>query len=95
VPLSDIVILKSAFNDYCLSAIDSWQELAGHGGQSGILLGDLFIKNQYVVYDYEKEQIGFAEKVDMAPGGINLNAKNTAGSGWDALRAKPWLVGGA
>ncbi|KAH7028696.1 aspartic peptidase domain-containing protein [Linnemannia elongata] len=87
VPLSDIVILKSAFNDYCLSAIDSWQELAGHGGQSGILLGDLFIKNQYVVYDYEKEQIGFAEKVDMAPGGINLNAKNTAGSGWDALRA--------
>jgi gastricsin/saccharopepsin/pepsin A len=34
VPLSDIVILKSAFNNYCLSAIDSWQELAGHGGQS-------------------------------------------------------------
>ncbi|KAF8946308.1 hypothetical protein BGZ47_000854 [Haplosporangium gracile] len=87
VPLSDIVILKSAFNDYCLSAIDSWQELAGHGGQSGILLGDLFIKNQYVVYDYVKQQIGFAEKVDMAPGGINLNAKNTAGGGWSNVRA--------
>ncbi|KAG0276897.1 hypothetical protein BGZ95_006872 [Linnemannia exigua] len=86
VPLSDIVILKSAFNGYCLSAIDSWQELAGHGGQSGILLGDLFIKNQYVVYDYEKEQIGFATKVDIAPGGIGLNAKNTAGSGLDNLR---------
>ncbi|KAF9538480.1 hypothetical protein EC957_006713 [Mortierella hygrophila] len=87
VPLSDIVILKSAFNNYCLSAIDSWQELAGHGGQSGILLGDLFVKNQYVVYDYQKEQIGFAEKVDMAPGGINLNAKSIAGPGRDALWA--------
>ncbi|KAF9125403.1 Leucine aminopeptidase 1, partial [Mortierella sp. 14UC] len=86
VPLSDIVILKSAFNGYCLSAIDSWQELAGHGGQSGILLGDLFIKNQYVVYDYEKKQIGFATKVDIAPGGIGLNAKNTAGSRLESLR---------
>ncbi|KAF9096332.1 hypothetical protein BGX29_008617 [Mortierella sp. GBA35] len=87
VPLSDIVILKSAFNGYCLSAIDSWQELAGHGGQSGILLGDLFIKNQYVVYDYEKERIGFAQKVDIAPSGIGLNVKNIAGSGLEALRA--------
>ncbi|KAG0378266.1 hypothetical protein BGX24_004325 [Mortierella sp. AD032] len=86
VPLSDIVILKSAFNGYCLSAIDSWQELAGHGSQSGILLGDLFIKNQYVVYDYDKQKIGFATKVDIAPGGIGLNAKNTAGSGLDRLR---------
>ncbi|KAF9932795.1 hypothetical protein FBU30_007302 [Linnemannia zychae] len=85
VPLSDIVILKSAFNGYCLSAIDSWQELPGHGGQSGILLGDLFIKNQYVVYDYEKRQIGFAEKVDIAPGGIGLNAKSTAGSGYKTI----------
>ncbi|KAG0348418.1 hypothetical protein BGZ54_004625, partial [Gamsiella multidivaricata] len=82
VPISDIVILKSEYNGYCLSAIDSWQELAGHGSQSGILLGDLFIKNQYVVYDYGKKQIGFATKVDNAPGGIGLNAKGTAGSGW-------------
>jgi len=34
VPISDIVILKSEYNGYCLSAIDSWGELAGHGGQS-------------------------------------------------------------
>ncbi|KAG0017568.1 hypothetical protein BGZ80_008156 [Entomortierella chlamydospora] len=33
VPISDIVILKSAYNGYCLSAIDSWGELAGHGSQ--------------------------------------------------------------
>ncbi|KAF9954100.1 hypothetical protein BGZ65_004239, partial [Modicella reniformis] len=83
VPISDIVILKSEYNGYCLSAIDSWQELPGHGSQSGILLGDLFIKNQYVVYDYEnKPRIGFATKVETAPGGIGLNVKNTAGAGW-------------
>ncbi|KAF8936829.1 hypothetical protein BGZ58_003634 [Dissophora ornata] len=81
VPISDIVILKSEYNGYCLSAIDSWQELAGHGSQSGILLGDLFIKNQYVVFDYSKPQIGFATKVDTAPSGIGLNAKSTAGAG--------------
>ncbi|KAF9902582.1 hypothetical protein BX616_001885 [Lobosporangium transversale] len=85
VPLSDIVIVKSEYNGYCLSAIDSWQELPGHGSQSGILLGDLFIKNQYVVYDYEKRQIGFATKVHTAPGGIGLNAKGTAGMGWKGL----------
>ncbi|KAG0322621.1 hypothetical protein BGZ99_003225, partial [Dissophora globulifera] len=82
VPISDIVILKSEYNGYCLSAIDSWQELPGHGSQSGMLLGDLFVKNQYVVYDYGKQQIGFATKVESAPGGIGLNAKGTAGSGW-------------
>ncbi|KAF9352107.1 hypothetical protein BGX26_010018 [Mortierella sp. AD094] len=82
VPLSDIVILKSEYNGYCLSAIDSWQELDGHGSQSGILLGDLFIKNQYVVYDYDKKQIGFATKVNTAPSGIGLSAQNAAGSKW-------------
>ncbi|KAF9185761.1 hypothetical protein BGZ51_002104 [Haplosporangium sp. Z 767] len=81
VPISDIVILKSGYNGYCLSAIDSWQELEGHGGQAGILLGDLFIKNQYVVYDYGKRRIGFAKKVETAPGGIGLNAKGAAGGG--------------
>lgn len=39
-----------------------------------------------MVYDYEREQIGFAEKVDVAPGGIGLNAQNTAGSVLDAVR---------
>ncbi|KAG0047733.1 hypothetical protein BGZ83_007251 [Gryganskiella cystojenkinii] len=82
VPISDIVILKSEYNGYCLSAIDSWGEYAGHGGQSGLLLGDLFIKNQYVVFDYTPNpspRIGFAKKVENAPGGIGLNSKN-AGS---------------
>ncbi|KAG0204258.1 hypothetical protein BGX28_003753 [Mortierella sp. GBA30] len=85
VPISDIVILKSEYNGYCLSSIDSWQELAGHGGQSGILLGDLFIKNQYVIFDYGNRQIGLAKKVETSPGGIGLNAKGTAGSGLKAL----------
>ncbi|KAF9353874.1 hypothetical protein BGX26_008373 [Mortierella sp. AD094] len=76
VPISDIVILKSAYNGYCLSAVDSWGELAGHGSQARILLGDLFIKNQYVVYDYGNRQIGFAEKVDAVTGGIGLNSQN-------------------
>ncbi|KAK3827876.1 MAG: aspartic peptidase domain-containing protein [Benniella sp.] len=86
VPISDIVILKSEYNEYCLSAIDSWQELPGHGSQSAILLGDLFIKNHYVVFDYGKNndgpRIGFATKVDNLPGGIGLNTKNVAGAGW-------------
>ncbi|KAF9112517.1 hypothetical protein BGX27_003237 [Mortierella sp. AM989] len=85
VPISDIVILKSEYNGYCLSAIDSWQELQGHGSQSGILLGDLFIKNQYVVYDYGNQKIGFATKVNTAPGGIGLNAKSAAESRWRGL----------
>ncbi|KAI1313038.1 hypothetical protein EDD11_002743 [Mortierella claussenii] len=85
VPISDIVILMSEYNGYCLSAVDSWQELPGHGSQSGILLGDLFIKNQYVVYDYDKKQVGFATKVDTAPGGIGLNAKGAAGSDWKGM----------
>ncbi|KAG0220798.1 hypothetical protein BGX31_010521 [Mortierella sp. GBA43] len=85
VPISDIVILKSEYNSYCLSAIDSWQELPGHGSQSGILLGDLFIKNQYVIYDYGNRKIGLATKVENAPEGIGLNAKNTAGTGWRHL----------
>lgn len=38
-----------------------------------------------MVYDYEKELIGFAEKVNAAPGGIRLNAQNTAGSGLDSV----------
>ncbi|KAG9322322.1 hypothetical protein KVV02_001614 [Mortierella alpina] len=87
VPLSDIVILRSEYNGYCLSAVDSWQELPGHGGQSGILLGDLFIKNQYVVFDYTKKQVGFAKKVETVPGGIGLNAKGTAGAGLKGLIA--------
>ncbi|KAF9585103.1 hypothetical protein BGW38_003884 [Lunasporangiospora selenospora] len=78
VPLSDIIILKSAYNGNCLSAIDSWAELPGHSSQLGILLGDLFIKNQYVVYNYSKRRIGFATKVEMVPGGIGLNAKGSA-----------------
>ncbi|KAF9995510.1 hypothetical protein BGZ79_010802 [Entomortierella chlamydospora] len=82
VPLSDIVILKSEYNGYCLSAIDSWQELDGQGSQSGILLGDLFIKNQYVVYDYDKKRIGFATKVNTASAGIGLSARNAAVSKW-------------
>ena len=49
--------------------------------KQGMLLGDLFIKNQYVVYDYGKQQIGFATKVESAPSGIGLNAKSTAGTG--------------
>ncbi|KAF9954606.1 hypothetical protein BGZ72_004450 [Mortierella alpina] len=85
VPISDIVILRSEYNGYCLSAVDSWQELPGHGGQSGILLGDLFIKNQYVVFDYTKKQVGFAKKVETAPGGIGLNAKGAAGAGLKKL----------
>ncbi|KAG0093677.1 hypothetical protein BGZ92_003579 [Podila epicladia] len=92
VPISDIVILKSEYNGYCMSAVDSWSELAGHGGQSGILLGDLFIKNQYVVYDYQKRQIGFAEKVQLPAGGIGLNAKG-AGAGYkDALKSNQWSI---
>ncbi|CAO3566993.1 unnamed protein product [Mortierella alpina] len=87
VPLSDIVILRSEYNGYCLSAVDSWQELPGHGGQSGILLGDLFIKNQYVVFDYTKKQVGFAKKIESVPGGIGLNAKGTAGAGLNELIA--------
>jgi len=43
------------------------------------LLGDLFIKNQYVVYDYGKRQIGFAQKVENVSGGIGLNSQNAAG----------------
>ncbi|KAF9197637.1 hypothetical protein BGZ49_001842 [Haplosporangium sp. Z 27] len=82
VPISDIVIQKSAYNGYCLSAIDSWVELPGHGSQSGILLGDLFIKNQYVVYDYDKQRMGFATKVNNAPNGIGLNTKNMELSKW-------------
>ncbi|KAF9200387.1 hypothetical protein BGZ59_003328, partial [Podila verticillata] len=90
VPISDIVILKSEYNSYCMSAVDSWSELAGHGGQSGILLGDLFIKNQYVVYDYQKRRIGFAEKVQLPAGGIGLNAKG-AGAGFkDCLKSSQW-----
>ncbi|KAF9571419.1 Leucine aminopeptidase 1 [Mortierella alpina] len=80
VPLSDIVILTSEYKGYCLSIIDSWKEVDGHSGQSGILLGDLFIKNQYVVFDYGKRRIGFAQKVDTAPGGIGLNAKGAGAS---------------
>ncbi|KAF9929348.1 hypothetical protein BGZ67_006384 [Mortierella alpina] len=80
VPLSDIVILTSEYKGYCLSIIDSWKEVDGHSSQSGILLGDLFIKNQYVVFDYGKRRIGFAQKVDTAPGGIGLNAKGTGAS---------------
>ncbi|KAF9967294.1 hypothetical protein BGZ70_010048 [Mortierella alpina] len=88
VPISDIVILRSEYNGYCLSAVDSWQELPGHGGQSGILLGDLFIKNQYVVFDYSKKQVGFAKKVETVPGGIGLNAKGIAGAGlYDLIAA--------
>ncbi|OAQ26590.1 acid protease [Linnemannia elongata AG-77] len=81
VPLSDIVILESGFKGICLSAIDSWSEATnGHSGESQILLGDLFIKNHYVVYDYTDRQIGFAQKVPEAPGGIGLNAQNSAPS---------------
>ncbi|KAF9432318.1 hypothetical protein BGZ76_010971 [Entomortierella beljakovae] len=40
VPISDIVILKSAYNGYCLSAVDSWSDLAGHGDQ-GVSAGSL------------------------------------------------------
>ncbi|KAG0338794.1 hypothetical protein BG004_007085, partial [Podila humilis] len=68
VPISDIVILQSAFNKYCMSAVDSWSELPGHGGQS------------YVVYDYKNRKIGFAKKVELSSGGIGLNVKN-AGAG--------------
>ncbi|KAG0377672.1 hypothetical protein BGX24_005674 [Mortierella sp. AD032] len=78
VPLSDIVILDSGFQGYCLSAIDTWSEITGRDSQSQILLGDLFIKNQYVVYDYGNHSIGFAEKVPVAPGGIGLSAQNSA-----------------
>ncbi|KAF9426954.1 hypothetical protein BGZ76_002530 [Entomortierella beljakovae] len=87
VPISDIVIAKSAYNGYCLSAIDSWQDLPGHGSQNVILLGDLFIKNQYVVYDYGygNRKIGFAKKVEYATGGIGLNAKNSGESKWNNL----------
>ncbi|KAF9209814.1 1,3-beta-glucanosyltransferase [Haplosporangium sp. Z 27] len=85
VPISDIVILKSAYNGYCLSAVDSWDDLAGHGSQGGILLGDLFIKNHFVVYDYGNRQIGFAEKVDQVPGGIGLNSQNTGHGKKEAL----------
>ncbi|KAG0362262.1 hypothetical protein BG005_006248 [Podila minutissima] len=92
VPISDIVILKSEYNGYCMSAVDSWSELAGHGGQSGILLGDLFIKNQYVVYDYQNRQIGFAEKLQLPAGGIGLNAKG-AGTGYkDTLKSNQWSI---
>ncbi|KAF9574849.1 hypothetical protein BGW38_008282, partial [Lunasporangiospora selenospora] len=80
VPLSDIVILRSAFKGMCLSAIDSWSESGDYGGQSGILLGDLFIKNQYIVYDYGKKQIGFAEKVELPSRGLGLNANGEARS---------------
>ncbi|KAF9110156.1 hypothetical protein BGX27_006721 [Mortierella sp. AM989] len=85
VPISDIVILKSAYNGYCLSAVDSWGELAGHGSQPGILLGDLFIKNQYVVYDYGNKQIGFAQKVETVPEGIGLSSQNAGLGGKEAL----------
>ncbi|KAF9932782.1 hypothetical protein FBU30_007289 [Linnemannia zychae] len=79
VPLADIVILKSGFNGKCYSAIDSWSEaVQGHSSETQIVLGDLFIKNQYVVYDYEHRQIGFAQKVSNAPSGIGLNAQNSA-----------------
>lgn len=44
-----------------------------------MLLGDLFIKNQYVVYDYGRRKIGFAQKVENVSGGIGLNSKNAAG----------------
>ncbi|KAF9412514.1 hypothetical protein BGZ94_001014, partial [Podila epigama] len=87
VPISDIVILKSEFNGYCMSAVDSWTELPGHGGQSGILLGDLFIKNQYVVYDYKEKRIGFAKKVAPAEGGIGLNAKSAGSSFRQAMQS--------
>ncbi|KAF9900629.1 hypothetical protein EC991_007075, partial [Linnemannia zychae] len=78
VPLSDIVLLQTGFQGRCLSAIDTWSETTGRDSQSQILLGDLFIKNQYVVYDYGNRTIGFAEKVPNAPGGIGLNAQNSA-----------------
>jgi hypothetical protein len=49
-------------------------------------LGDLFIKNHYVVFDYGKNndgpRIGLATKVDNVPGGVGLNTKNVAGAGW-------------
>ncbi|CAO3565305.1 unnamed protein product [Mortierella alpina] len=80
VPLSDIVILTSEYKGYCLSIIDSWKEVDGHSSQSGILLGDLFIKNQYVVFDYGKRRIGFAQKVGPSLGGIGLNAKGAGAS---------------
>ncbi|KAG0242967.1 hypothetical protein BGW41_003132 [Actinomortierella wolfii] len=79
VPFSDIVILKSEYNGFCFSAIDSWREVDGHGGQNTIVLGDLFIKNQYVIYDYGKKQIGLAQKVENTPTGIGLNSRNAAG----------------
>ncbi|KAF9401652.1 hypothetical protein BGX21_001054 [Mortierella sp. AD011] len=75
--------LENSYNGYCLSAIDSWGELAGHGGQ-GILLGDLFIKNQYVVYDYGNRRIGFAEKVDAVAGSIGLNSQSVIVA-WEGL----------
>ncbi|KAG0209054.1 hypothetical protein BGX28_000154 [Mortierella sp. GBA30] len=80
VPLSDIVILTSEWKGYCMSIVNSWSEVAGHAGQTGILLGDLFIKNQYVVYNYGNRTIGFAQKVSISPGGIGLNAKGGGSS---------------
>ncbi|KAF8946313.1 hypothetical protein BGZ47_000859 [Haplosporangium gracile] len=91
VPLSDIVILESGFNGICLSAIDSWSEATGHSGESQILLGDLFIKNHYIVYDYKNRQIGFAQKVPLAPGGIGLNAQNSAPS-VSRTREEHWIT---
>ncbi|KAF9974260.1 hypothetical protein BGZ73_002372 [Actinomortierella ambigua] len=79
VPFSDIVILKSEYNGFCFSAVDSWREVDGHGGQNTIVLGDLFIKNQYVIFDYGKKQVGLAQKVENTPSGIGLNSRNAAG----------------
>ncbi|KAG0246182.1 hypothetical protein DFQ27_002989, partial [Actinomortierella ambigua] len=62
VPFSDVVILKSEYNGFCFSAIDSWREADdSHGGQKTIVLGDLFIKNQYVIFDYGKQKVGLAQ----------------------------------
>lgn len=56
------------------------------------MLGDLFIKNQYVVYDYQNRQIGFAEKLQLPAGGIGLNAKG-AGTGYkDTLKSNQWSI---
>ncbi|KAG9061978.1 hypothetical protein KI688_006695 [Linnemannia hyalina] len=92
VPLSDIVILESGFKGICLSAVDSWSEATnGHSSESQILLGDLFIKNHYIVYDFADRRIGFAQKVPLAPGGIGLNAQNSAPStSW--TREEHWAI---
>lgn len=58
VPISDIVILKSEYNEYCLSAIDSWQELPGHGSQSvsalvtSLVLMRSFLKTPQLIFSF-------------------------------------------